>query len=329
MTRRRRAARSAPHEASRALDGADSLARRAAPRDAQLPQVAVRADVGGVVRASCSSHCACFSLHRDRARADASPRAFRRGRSRCFAHRGRLRDPAVVRLLSRARSVRRVPVRARRNQVPRDAHARATGRCSSASRCFLIVTPFFYSQSLLVGAGRAAGAGRPRRSSLQVLARPALARPAARGVARAAAFDSARLFAQGIPLALVLFVFFPAPRRPAVGPARRCRRAVGPVGSDGARHDQRAFARPMRWRFAWSSTDAVPPPSQRYWRGPVLSHFDGREWSALDRRRAANAARRGPHRLLPDHARAALETVALRARDASERAARRCRHRCA
>jgi hypothetical protein len=67
-----------------------------------------------------------------------------------------------------------------------------------------------------------------------------------------------------------------------VGPARRCRRAVGTLGSDGARHDQRLSlddAVAFRVEFA-----AVPPPAQRYWRGPVLAHFDGREWSALDRR---------------------------------------------
>ena len=85
--------------------------------------------------------------------------------------------------------------------------------------------------------------------------------------------------------------------RPAVGPARRSRRA---------RPDC-----PTRWRRAsiseLSLSDAVafrvdfdsrrPRRAQRYWRGPVLSRFDGREWTVADRRRRggrfAAADRRG------------------------------------
>ena len=68
------------------------------------------------------------------------------------------------------------------DQVPRGAHARATARCSSASRASCSITPFFYSQSLL-----AALAALPAvllvGVALDVLARP---RPRGRAAVRAA-----------------------------------------------------------------------------------------------------------------------------------------------
>jgi len=117
---------------------------------------------------------------------------------------------------------------------------------------------------------------------LQVLAQPSLSDlPLAAW--RAPLVRSARLFAQGIPLALVLFVFFPRLAGPlwslpADAGARSGlsdRMAPGTI-SELSLDDSVAF------RVEFDS--AIPPPAQRYWRGPVLAHFNGREWSALDRR---------------------------------------------
>ena len=87
------------------------------------------------------------------------------------------------------------------------------------------------------------------------------------------------LIVQGLPIAVCCSCC-------SRGSPRRCgacrptaARADRPVRHDGAGHDQRAVAVgrgrvPRRVRRL-----APPPPSQRYWRGPVLSRFDGREWS--------------------------------------------------
>ncbi len=74
--------------------------------------------------------------------------------------------------------------------------------------CLLIVTPFFYSQSLL-----AAAAAIPALvllgGTLQVLARPARARAACPAAGGRRSAVTAKMFAQGIPLAVVLFLLFP------------------------------------------------------------------------------------------------------------------------
>jgi transglutaminase-like putative cysteine protease len=146
---------------------------------------------------------------------------------------------------------------------------------------FQLVTPFFHSQSLLSALAALPALG-VLGITLQVLAQPSLSDlPLAQW--RAPFVRSVRLFAQGIPLALVLFVFFPRLAGPLWGlPADAGARtglsdrmAPGTI-SELTLDDSVAF----RVEF-----DSIPPPrSQRYWRGPVLAHFDGREWSALDRR---------------------------------------------
>jgi len=86
-----------------------------------------------------------------------------------------------------------------------------------------------------------------------------------------------RLLIQGIPLAALLFVLFP--------------RLAGPLwGSpyDAAARSGLSDSMSPGSISALSLSDAVvfrvsfvgPPPraSQRYWRGPVLTRFDGREW---------------------------------------------------
>ena len=62
-------------------------------------------------------------LRRDRARTQRAASAHPVVGARAVRDRHRRRDPPVLRLLPRPRSVRRVPVRARRHQVPRGAHA--------------------------------------------------------------------------------------------------------------------------------------------------------------------------------------------------------------
>jgi transglutaminase-like putative cysteine protease len=142
---------------------------------------------------------------------------------------------------------------------------------------FLAITPFLYGQSplaafamlpavFLVGGTLAALAARTPRSEAAAQPRHALA---AAGV----------LMLQGIPVALLLFVLFPRVAGPLWGVQQSARATTGLSESmspgmiaELTQEDEVA----LRADFE----GAPPPPAQRYWRGPVLSRFDGRTWSA-------------------------------------------------
>jgi transglutaminase-like putative cysteine protease len=146
---------------------------------------------------------------------------------------------------------------------------------------FLLITPFFYNQTLLAGlaalpAVLAAGA------ALEALAARDATTISARSV-RAAWWRTATMIAQGLPIAAALFLLFPRLASPLWGlPADHAaatglsdRMSPGSI-SELSLSDAVAF----RVDF-----DNAPPPSRlRYWRGPVLSLFNGREWRALSPR---------------------------------------------
>ncbi len=89
----------------------------------------------------------------------------------------------------------------------------------------------------------------------------------------------ARLTLIGLPLALAAFWLFPRLGSPLWGIPER---AMGRPGlsdsmTPGEWIDLMADDTPaLRVRFH----GAIPPPQQRYWRGPVLWDFDGRRWTA-------------------------------------------------
>ena len=144
---------------------------------------------------------------------------------------------------------------------------------------FLLITPFFYSQSMLAAlaalpAVLAVGA------ALESLAHDSAAPPTPW---RAAWRRSAAMIAQGLPIAAALFLLFPRLATPLWGlPADRMaatglsdRMSPGSI-SELALNDAVAF----RVDF----DGAPPPPRARYWRGPVLSLFNGREWRSFSPR---------------------------------------------
>ncbi len=146
--------------------------------------------------------------------------------------------------------------------------------CLSA---FLLLTQYFYAQSILAA----------------VLTLPAVF---AFGVALAVLRDAdnpatntdhiklvGKLLLQGLPLAAILFLGFPRlpgplwslPDDAVARTGLSDSMAPGSIGSL-SQSNEVAF----RVEF-----DGVPPtPEQLYWRGPVLSQFDGREWTEHDTR---------------------------------------------
>src|SRR6185437_13841794 len=169
---------------------------------------------------------------------------------------------------------------------------------------FLAITPFFYSQSLLAGfaalpAVLAVGA------ALESLATPHAGTIGLRGVRRAW-LRTGTFIAQGLPIAAALFLLFPRLASPLWGlPADHAaatglsdRMSPGSI-SEVSLSDAVAF----RVDF-----DGAPPPSRlRYWRGPVLSLFNGREWRALSPRAGG--------RLLEGEGRTVRYTVTLEPND--------------
>ena len=144
---------------------------------------------------------------------------------------------------------------------------------------FLVLTHFFYSQSIATAAAMLISVW--GLMTALVLAhmpagRPALARAGGEAL-RAALF--------GAPLMALLFVLFPR-----IGPLWGTpQESIGKTGLSGtmqlgamaeiANDDSIAF----RVRFLDGATP--PQPEAMYWRGPVLTLFDGREWRTLGPRR--------------------------------------------
>ena len=278
--------------ASRAADAdADPLARRAAARGAAAAGAAP-ADLGRRARHRCSSAlrlaAACAATARGR---DAPPARIPSWALALFARRRRARGPRVVRLLRRARPVGRVPVRPGRHQVPRDAHARATARCSSASRASC-------SSRRSSTASRCSPRSPRCRRCCWSARRSTCSRDAGRR-------DRGRSpGARRCGAARVMIAAGHSDRgRCCSCCSRASPRRCGACRPTHARADR---ACPTRWRRARSASCRCPTRSrsaststarrrrraQRYWRGPVLSRFDGREWSlvAAARRRRARAA---------------------------------------
>ena len=147
--------------------------------------------------------------------------------------------------------------------------------------CLLIVTPFFYSQSLSAAALAILDVALLG-GSLQALARPAgMASPP--GGWRAQLALTGKLLAQGIPIAVTLFVLFPRISAPLWGvPADQAANSGLSDHMAPGIISELSLSDAVAFRVDFEG--AVPPPWLRYWRGPVLSNFDGREWTMATQR---------------------------------------------
>lgn len=136
---------------------------------------------------------------------------------------------------------------------------------------FLVIGMFLHEQSGLITAAALVAV----LAAMSTAAR--LQRP--QGSLRHSSLLGLRLLAQGIPLMLALFVLFPRVEGPLWGlplDAYGARTGLSDhmsMGSIGSLIQSGEIA------FRASFSGPVPGPRERYWRGPVFTQFDGREWT--------------------------------------------------
>lgn len=158
-----------------------------------------------------------------------------------------------------------------------ETRSRRDGTLLICLACFLLITPFFYSQSI-VAAVAALPAILLVGVTLDALAVDA--RDADRPFAwRAAMKRSGVMMLQGLPVAVLLFVLFPRLAAPLWGLPTDFGAQTGLSDSmSPGQISELSLSDAVAFRVDF---DTQPPPAnQRYWRGPVFSRFDGRTWSA-------------------------------------------------
>jgi transglutaminase-like putative cysteine protease len=146
--------------------------------------------------------------------------------------------------------------------------------CLSA---FLLITPFFYDQSpvaalaalpalLIVGAVLDALTREPDTVDAMPRWRTALPR-------------SVFVLLQGMPIAVLLFVLFPRLSTPLWGlPADHSAKTGLSDRMSPGQISELSRSADVAFRVDFEGT--IPPAHLWYWRGPVLTRFDGRTWSA-------------------------------------------------
>lgn len=94
---------------------------------------------------------------------------------------------------------------------------------------------------------------------------------------REAAGATAKMFLQALPLAVLLFLFFPRlPGQFWAVPARQ--QAITGLSDQMTPGDVSDLSVSSAIAFRVNFEGDLPPARERYWRGPVLRQFDGRTW---------------------------------------------------
>jgi len=136
--------------------------------------------------------------------------------------------------------------------------------------CFLLFATFLYNQSLLRLPYMLGSVWLFALTLLRIHQRePMPVREALRG--------TGRMLMQAIPVAVLLFLFFPRlPGQFWAMPARS--KATSGLSGDMSPGDVSELSLSDEIAFRVKFTDGPPRPEQRYWRGPVLHDFDGVTW---------------------------------------------------
>lgn len=138
---------------------------------------------------------------------------------------------------------------------------------------FLLVTAFFYSQSIPV-ALYALACVTALLGSLVAMALPARARAVAANLRVAGT-----LMLQAAPLMLIAFVLFPRPSSPLWSLPKDARHAVSGLSEEMSPGEltRLTMSDAVAFRAAFSTNR--PSVAEMYWRGPVLVKTDGRTWT--------------------------------------------------
>lgn len=135
---------------------------------------------------------------------------------------------------------------------------------------FLILTQFLYDQSLALALFLFAG--------VAALAVVQLGLSRASPDWRLQLRDGLGMLGAALPMALVLFVFFPRLDSPLWSVSAPS--AVTGISGEMTLGNIGELSRSQAVAFRVEFLDRVPEPAQRYWRGPVLWETDGQRWSA-------------------------------------------------
>ncbi|TVT54441.1 MAG: DUF3488 domain-containing protein [Azoarcus sp. PHD] len=139
--------------------------------------------------------------------------------------------------------------------------------------CFFLQLGVFFDNQSLPVAGLALCA-----SLLSIGALLSLSDPAAG--TRERLRTSALLLAQGLPFMLVLFVLFPRIEGPLWGLPADAHSGMSGLSNTMAPGSISDLSLSEAIAFRADFAGIPPQPAQRYWRGPVLSVFDGTTWRA-------------------------------------------------
>ncbi|MFZ5558823.1 MAG: transglutaminase TgpA family protein [Pseudomonadota bacterium] len=139
---------------------------------------------------------------------------------------------------------------------------------------FLVITQFLYDQSIPVAAYLAL----PIVTLTATLV--ALAREGTPPSPLQALGTAGALLAQSLPVMLILFVFFPRLPSPLWAVPQESAAAVSGLSDSMSPGDLSRLSLSDAVAFRVDFRGDAPPSAQMYWRGPVLTRFDGRTWSA-------------------------------------------------
>lgn len=91
-----------------------------------------------------------------------------------------------------------------------------------------------------------------------------------------------RMLLLAIPVMLILFVLFPRIPGPLWGLPKDAYEGRTGLSEEMAPGTISALGQSDEVAFRVRFSSAIPPPNQRYWRGPVLWNFDGRRWTRIE-----------------------------------------------
>ncbi len=136
--------------------------------------------------------------------------------------------------------------------------------------CFVIITNFFYSQSIPTALFMCATLLVIVSTWLRIQAPTLSLRPQAR--------IAGTLLLQALPLMLLLFILFPRVQGPLWGLPQDAYSSTGLSDSmSPGSLSKLSLSEAVAFRVSY--VDKVPRRDQMYWRGPVLWNYDGRTWT--------------------------------------------------